>query len=423
MTSKTKIIVIGAGPAGMMAAGQAALRGADVTLIERMERPGRKLRITGKGRCNITNDCPRDEFLRHFDSGSRFLKPSFYEFFAPDLIAFLASLGVETVTERGHRVFPAGNQAKEVVDALANWVKKTGVRTRTRTRAEKLLLPERAIRGISATSSNSSADEDLHADAVIIATGGVSYPLTGSTGDGYRLARDGGHSIVPTRPALVPLETAEDWAQRLQGLSLKNVNASLWVDRKKGAHAFGEMLFTHFGVSGPIILTLSLQAVDALHAGKQVSLSIDLKPALDDKILDARLLRDFENHRNMQIQNLLRGLLPPTLIPVCLDMTAIPADRMGNRVSAKERRRLRLWLKDFRLAVTGHRPIDEAIITAGGVNLKEVNAKTLESRLVKGLFFAGEVLDIDADTGGYNLQAAFSTGYLAGISAAGMRKD
>lgn len=420
MIHKARIVVIGAGPAGMMAAGQAAQHGADVTLIERMKRPGRKLRITGKGRCNITNDCPRDEFLHHFKSGSRFLKPSFYEFFAPDLIAFLASLGVETVTERGNRVFPAGNQAKEVVDALASWVKKMGVRTRTRTRAQKLLLSGRAVSGVGATSSNSITAEYLHADAVIIATGGESYPLTGSTGDGYRLARNAGHSMVSTRPALVPLETAEDWAQRLQGLSLKNVNASLWVDGKKGAHEFGEMLFTNFGVSGPIILTLSLQAVDALHAGKQVSLSIDLKPALDDKKLDVRLLRDFQNHRNIQIQNLLRGLLPPMLIPVCLDMTAIPADRMGNQVSANERRRLRLWLKDFRLDVTGHRPIAEAIITAGGINLKEVNAKTMESRLVKGLFFAGEVLDIDADTGGYNLQAAFSTGYLAGISASGM---
>jgi predicted Rossmann fold flavoprotein len=332
------------------------------------------LRIT---RCNITNDCPRDVFLHHFKSGSNFLKPSFYEFFAPDLIAFLASLGIETVTERGNRVFPAGNQAEEVVNALAN------VKTRTLTRAEKLLLFGRAVSGVGTASSCSGTPEYLHADSVIIATGGESYPLTGSTGDGYRLARDAGHSMVPARPFLVPLETAEDWAQRLQGLSLKNVNASLWVDGKKGAHEFGEMLFTHFGVSGPIILTLSLQAVDALQAGKQVSLSIDLKPALDDKKLDARLLRNFEGHRNMQIQNLLRGFLPPTLIPVCLDMTAIPADRMGNQVSAIERRRLLLWLKDFRLAVTGHRPIAEAIITAGGVNLKEVNAKTMESRLVR----------------------------------------
>jgi hypothetical protein len=423
MICTSKIIVIGGGPAGMMAAGQAAQRGADVTLIERMEHTGRKLRITGKGRCNITNDCPLDEFLRHFESGSRFLKPSFYEFFAPDLMAFLALLGVDTVTERGNRVFPAGNHAQEVVDALAVWMKKMGVRMRTRTRAEKLLLSEKSVNGIRATRPDNGTVEDLYADAIIIATGGVSYPLTGSTGDGYRLARACGHSIVPVRPALVPLETEGDGAPRLQGLSLKNVNTSLWVDGKKQAQEFGEMLFTHFGVSGPIILTLSGQAVDALRDGKQVALSIDLKPALDDKKLDARLLRDFENHRNMQIQNLLRGLLPPLMIPVCLDTTAIPADRPANQITAKERKQLRLWLKDFRLAVTGHRPIAEAIITAGGVSLKEVNPKTMESRLVKGLFFAGEVLDIDADTGGFNLQAAFSTGYLAGISAAGIRKD
>ncbi|MBN1664140.1 MAG: NAD(P)/FAD-dependent oxidoreductase [Deltaproteobacteria bacterium] len=423
MSNSPSIVVVGAGPAGMMAAGQAAQRGARVTLIEKMERPGRKLRITGKGRCNITNNCPLDEFLRHFGPAGRFLKPSFYNFFAPDLMAFLASLGVETLTERGGRVFPAGNQAQDVVDALTDWIKKMGVVTKTRTGAEKLLLSDLSVRGIRVSGAACGNRCDLHADAVIIATGGLSYPLTGSTGDGYRLACDAGHSISPTRPALVPLETEGDGARRLQGLSLKNVKASLRVNGKKEANGFGEMLFTHFGVSGPIILTLSGQAVDACHAGKRVELSIDLKPALDDKKLDARLLRDFESHHKMMIQNILRGLLPPLLIPVCLDMTAIPADRMGSQVTAEERKRLRLWLKDFRLIVTGHRPIAEAIITAGGIALTEVNAKTLESRLVKGLFFAGEVLDFDADTGGFNLQAAFSTGYLAGVSAAETRKE
>jgi len=257
---------------------------------------------------------------------------------------------------------------------------------------------------------------DEKADSIIITTGGASYPATGSTGDGYRLAESVGHRIKRIRPALVPIETAGDIAARLQGLNLRNVSVRLLVDGKRSSELFGEMSFTHFGVSGPIILSLGRQVVDTLHLGKNVILSIDLKPALDEKKLDARLLRDLDAHGKQQFRTLLKGLLPKKLIPVCMELTGIPEDKIGNQITGQDRKKLRKWLKDFRLEVTGHRPFPEAIVTAGGVNTQEVDPRTMESRLVKGLFFAGEVLDIDADTGGYNLQAAFSTGWVAGRS-------
>jgi predicted Rossmann fold flavoprotein len=288
------------------------------------------------------------------------------------------------------------------------------VTVQTESPVERLLVEEGRAVGVRVARSGPL----YRADAVILATGGASYPGTGSTGDGYRLAAAMGHTIVPIRPALVPLETAGDIAPRLQGLSLRNVSVRVWVDGKKQAEAFGEMLFTHFGLSGPIILSLSRQVVDALRQGQQVSLAIDLKPALDEHKLDARLLRDLDEHGKQQFQTLLKELLPRKLIPVCIELTGIPADRVGHQITVEERRRLRTWLKDFRLEVTGYRPLTEAIITAGGVDTREVDARTMASRLVDGLYFAGEVLDLDADTGGYNLQAAFSTGWVAGRSAA-----
>ena len=410
-----RVIVVGAGAAGLMAAGQAAGRGADVLLLEKMARPARKLRITGKGRGNLTNTVPLTEFIAHFHNG-RFLRQAFHRFFAPDLVDFFAALGLPTVTERGGRVFPASEQAQDVVDALLRWVGGRGVTLRTRSPVERLLVENGRVTGVQVA----GAEPGLYrAAAVIVATGGASYPGTGSTGDGYRLAEAVGHTVVPIRPALVPLMTSGDTAQRLQGLSLRNVTARLLVGGKKQAELFGEMLFTHFGVSGPIILSLSRQAVDALRQGRAVSLSLDLKPALDEHKLDGRLLRDLDAHGKRRFRTLLKGLLPQKLIPVCIDQTGIPAEKLAHQITAGERRRLRAWLKDFRLSVSGHRPLAEAIVTAGGVDVREVEPRTMESRLVEGLYLAGEVLDVDADTGGYNLQAAFSTGWLAGRSAAG----
>ncbi len=415
-----RVIVVGAGAAGLMAAGRAAGLGAETLLLEKMERPGRKLRIAGKGRCNLTNVASVSEFISHFGPNGRFLRQAFARFFNSDLVTFFEELGVRTVTERGGRVFPASGQAQDVVDALVQWVGDRGVTLRTRSPVERLLVEVGRVVGVQVSRNQVSSQKPgfYSADAVIVATGGASYPATGATGDGYRLAQAAGHTIVPIRPALVPLETAGDVAPRLQGLSLRNVTVRMWVDGKKRAEAFGEMLFTHFGVSGPIILSLSRQVVDALRLGQRVVLSIDLKPALDEGKLDARLLRDLDAHGKQQFRTLLKGLLPSKLIPVCIDLTGIPPDKMAHQITAQERKRLRTWLKDFRLEVTGYRPFTEAIITAGGVNVREVDPRTMASRLVEGLHFAGEVLDVDADTGGYNLQAAFSTGWVAGRSAA-----
>jgi len=416
----SQVIVIGAGAAGLMAAGQAAEMGARTLLLEKMDRPGRKLRIAGKGRCNLTNVAPLSEFISHFGPNGHFLRQAFHQFFISDLVAFFEELGVRTVTERGGRVFPASGQAQDVVDALVQWTGDLSVTLRTRSPVERLLVEGDRIVGVQVSKNQVSGEKPgfYSADAVIVATGGASYPATGSTGDGYRLAKSVGHTIVPIRPALVPLETAGDVAPRLQGLSLRNVAVRVWVNGKKQAEAFGEMLFTHFGLSGPIILSLSRQVVDALRLGQRVILSIDLKPALDEGKLDARLLRDLDAHGKQQFRTLLKGLLPSKLISVCTDLMDIPPGKMAHQITSEERQRLRAWLKDFRLEVTGHRPFTEAIITAGGVDTREVDPRTMASRLVEGLYFAGEVLDVDADTGGYNLQAAFSTGWVAGRSVA-----
>jgi predicted Rossmann fold flavoprotein len=419
-----RVIVVGAGAAGLLAAGQAARCGADVLLLEKMDRVGRKLHITGKGRCNLTNIAPLREFMEHFGRNGRFLRDAFSTFFSEDLLALFDELGVPTVTERGGRVFPVSSDAGDVVEALLRWVIDSGAHIQTRARVESLRVQDGRIAGVVAACGSTRRGQtapvrDYDADAAIITTGGASYPGTGSTGDGYRLAESVGHCIVPVRPALIPLETAGDVAARLQGLSLRNVSVSVYVGGKKQAELFGEMLFTHFGVSGPVILSMSRDVVDALHAGQTVSLSLDLKPALDDDTLDARLLRDINAHGKRHFQTLLKGLLPGKLIPVCLDLTRIPPDKPAHQVTAKERKRLLRWLKDFRLDVTGHQPIAAAIVTAGGVDLREVDPRTMASRLVPGLYFAGEVLDLDADTGGYNLQAAFSTGWLAGRAAGG----
>ncbi len=417
-----KVIVIGGGASGLIAAGQAAEQGAETLILEKMRRPGLKLRITGKGRCNFTNIAPLPDFIAHFGPAGRFLRNAFSRFFVSDLVEFLGKLGVQTVTERGGRVFPESGEAHEIANALEKWANGCGVTMRSQSRVKRLIVEEGCVVGVqieNVPTQRGSSGRTYRADSVILATGGASYPATGSTGDGYRLAESVGHTIVPIRPALVPLVTAGDIASRLQGLSLRNVNVRLMINGKKRAEAFGEMIFTHFGVSGPVILTLSRQVVDALQMERRVALSIDNKPALDNRKLDARLLRDLDAHGRKKFRALLKGLLPSKLVPVCAELTGIPSDAMLHQITAQQRKALRLWLKDFRLEVTGHRPFSEAIITAGGVDTRRVDPRTMASRIVKGLYFAGEVLDLDADTGGYNLQAAFSTGWVAGRAAAG----
>jgi predicted Rossmann fold flavoprotein len=400
-----------------MAAGQAALGGAEVLLLEKMSRPARKLRITGKGRCNLTNTDPIPQFIEHFNDG-RFLRQALARFSCSDLLDFFDQLAVPTVTERAGRVFAASGQAQDVVDALVRWISQAGVTLRTGVPASELCVEGGRVTGVSTPQGRARKADIYRAAAVIVATGGASYPATGSTGDGYRMARAVGHTVVPVRPALVPLETRGDVAARLQGLSLRNVQVSVLVEDNVRRSMFGEMLFTHFGVSGPVILSMSRTMVDALRAGQQVRLSIDLKPALDEAKLDARLLRDLAAQGKRQYRTLLKGLLPRTLIPVCIEQTGIPADKVASQITARDRGCLRSWLKQFRLDVTGHRSFKEAIVTAGGVDTREVDPRSMASRQIEGLYFAGEVLDLDADTGGYNLQAAFSTGWVAGRAAA-----
>ncbi len=395
-----------------MAAGQAAEAGASTLLLEKMKRPGRKLCITGKGRCNITNIADVTNFIAHFGKTGSFLRQAFSRFSNTDLMDFLKELGLELVTERGGRVFPASGKASDVLTVLLQWLERCGVQIKHSSIVDKLLISDGRVTGVV------SRGREFLCDSVILATGGASYPATGSTGDGYRLSISAGHSIVPIRPALVPLETSGDIAGKMEGLNLRNINVRMLVNGKKRKEAFGEVVFTEFGVTGPAILTLSGEAVDAIRNGHKIVFSIDLKPALDEKKLDARLLRDFASRGKEQINSLLRGLLPREMVSVCLNLTEIPPERIANSISAKERRCLRTWLKDFRLEVTKPRPLSEAIVTAGGIDTREVDPRTMESRRTKGLFIAGELLDVHADTGGYNLQAAFATGWIAGRSAA-----
>ena len=409
-----RVIVVGGGAAGLMAAGQAALNGAATLILEKMSSLGRKLGITARGRCNLTNIAPLREFIKHYGPNGRFLRPAFSEFFTSELISFLKSLGVQTVVEDDRRVFPRSGKAQDVVDALIGWVVRNGAKIQADNSVEKLLVEKGFIFGV-----KMSGGKIYKADAVIIATGGASYPATGSSGDGYRLAQTVGHNIVSVRPALVPIITAGDIARRIQGVSLRNVKVSLIIGGMKAGEITGEMLFTHFGLSGPIILTLSKQIVDALCAGKETIISIDLAPQLEEEELDKHLLYILNERGRQKTRSILKTLLPEKLIPVCAQLSGVDSNKLAHQVTVEERRRLRLWLKDFRISVIGYRPLKEAMVTAGGVDLDEVEQRTMQSRLVRGLYFAGEVLDIDGDTGGYNLQAAFSTGRLAGQSAAG----
>lgn len=404
--------MIGGGPAGLMAAGQAASLGAETILLERKSRPGRKLSITGKGRCNLTNIAQLHDFIARFGRKGKFLYQAFDRFFSPDLESFFINLGVDIKTERGGRVFPQGDNAPALTKSLVNWAENQGVTILTNSRVVKLCVNNDSVCGVECE------DGKTYQGIVIIATGGRSYPATGSTGDGYQLAASVGHSVTDTFPSLVPLEIAGDYCTRLKKLSLRNVNVKVIAGGKKKFAMFGEMRFTPTGVSGPVILRLSRKIIELLKKKVGVELSIDLKPALDEKKLDARLLREFKAHGKTEFGLILKELLPIDLIHVCLELVDIPADKCGHQISVAERKRLLDWLKGFRLTVSGHRAFKEAIVTAGGVVTKEIDPRTMASKLVSGLYIAGELIDVDGDTGGYNLQAAFSTGWLAGQSAA-----
>ncbi|UNC91937.1 BaiN/RdsA family NAD(P)/FAD-dependent oxidoreductase [Candidatus Contubernalis alkaliaceticus] len=406
------VIVIGGGASGMMAAGKAAEYGLNVVLLEKKPDLGRKLLITGKGRCNITNAAERDILLQEINSNPKFLYASFNLFDNQDMISFMESRGVKTAVERGERVFPQSGRSKDVLEAFINYIKEKKVTVRTAEKAQKVLIEGSSVKGVK------TDKENLFSKRVILAAGGSSYPVTGSTGDGYKMAKEVGHTIISLRPGLVPLEIIEKWAVELQGLSLKNVNLEAIAGGKSLGSQFGEMLFTHFGISGPIVLTLSNAVADNLTKKSKVTLVLDLKPALTLEQLDLRLQRDFEKYSRKNYKNSLKELLPQKMIPVIIKLSGIPEDKPVNQLSREERAGLAGLLKRLEMRVKRVRPLEEAIVTRGGVKVQEVNPKTLESKLISGLYFSGEVLDIDANTGGYNLQCAFSTGYAAGKAAA-----
>lgn len=408
-----RVIVIGAGASGMMAALMAAENGAQVMLFEKNDRPGKKILISGKGRCNVTTDKDTTEIINSFLHNGKFLYTALASFSNQQVKYFFEEAGVPLKVERGERVFPVSDQAKDIVNALRRKLEAAGVDLWLNATVKEVLYEDGRAVGVLLPNGRKIA-----ADCVIVATGGASYPGTGSTGDGYHFARKAGHSIVTLRPSLIPLECAEGYVKKLQGLSLKNVTFTITTaEGKKLAEDFGEMLFTHFGVSGPIVLTQSYKAVDYWQKNKQPLIgSIDFKPALSREKLDARFLREIEEQNKKQLKNSLPALMPSKLIPVFLKRANVSGDKAMHQITKEERMRMVDTLKDFRFTITKARPIEEAIVTAGGVSVKEVSPKTMESKLVKGLYFTGEVLDIDGMTGGFNLQAAFSTGYLAGMA-------
>lgn len=408
------VLVIGGGAAGLLAGIAAAQSGAQTVILEKMRRPGKKILITGKGRCNITNNCDLQEIIKNIPGNGRFLNSALRRFTNQDIVQLLEDNGLPTKVERGGRVFPVSDKAADVVDTLVKIYKNYGGRLLTDCKVKSITAEFGKITG-----AVTADGQKFAADAVILAAGGASYPGTGSDGSGVKLAKALGHTIVPLAPSLVPLESDSPYIAGLQGLSLRNIEGTVYADGKKIGSEFGEMLFTHFGVSGPIILSLSKCVAEAFARGAQeVELAIDLKPALDKDKLDARLQRDFMQYSRKQMPNGMKDLLPQRLIAPVLDQAFIDEEKFVNQLSRAERRRLVDVLKAFTVPITGTRPIAEAIVTAGGVSLKEIDPKTMESKLIKGLFFAGEVMDIDGYTGGYNLQAAFSTGYAAGTFAA-----
>lgn len=406
-----RVVVIGGGAAGLMAAVIAGREGAKVTLLEKMNFVGKKMGITGKGRCNITNASDMSEFIKNTPGNGKFLYGAYERFTNEDLLQLLHDAGLETKVERGGRVFPASDSALDVRNTFMKLMKHYGVDVHLEEPVKKILVADGVVTGVV------TDKETYHANAVVIATGGKSYPATGSTGDGYILAAEVGHKITDIRPSLVPIVTEESWVKDLMGLSLRNVELSVVAKNKVQAKMFGEMMFTHFGITGPIVLSLS-HTVGKLMRKKNIGvigLDINLKPALSPETLDKRLQKDFDLYSKKQLINGMKDLLPNRLIPLIIELSGIDHQKSINQISKEERQQLGYMLQHMPLTVKGLRPVEEAIVTAGGISLKEFNPKTMESKLVKGLYGAGEVLDIDAFTGGYNLQAAFSTGYVAAM--------
>ena len=407
--SEKRVIVIGGGAAGLMAAGFAAQNGAKVTVFEKMHRVGRKIMITGKGRCNLANECDVETFMQNVPVNNKFLYSAIYNFTPYDIIDFFNNLGLQTKTERGNRVYPISEKAVDVVDTMRNFALDNGAKIVNK-EVKSLLIENGVLKGI-------KADTDYYADSVIVATGGASYPLTGSTGDGYKFAKSVGHTVIPIKPSLVPLESDDKFCKDMQGLSLRNV--ALTVKNEDGREIykdFGEMLFTHFGISGPIVLSASchMQNFDS----HSYTAYIDLKPALSEEQLDLRIQKDFKENINKAVSNSFSKLLPKKTIPVMLKRWGVPFEKKCNSITKEERKNLVNLLKNFNVSISKPRPVSEAIITSGGVKVTEINPKTMESKLMPNLYFAGEVIDVDAYTGGFNLIIAWATGRLSGESAA-----
>ncbi len=406
----SRVIVIGGGPAGMMAALAAAEKGHSVLLLEKNEKLGKKLYITGKGRCNVTNACEKDKFFENIVSNPKFLYSAFYDCDNMRLMEMIESAGCPLKVERGERVFPVSDHASDITAALQRLLKAEDVEIRLHTTVQDVIVHEGQVTGVCLADGSV-----LEAEAVVTATGGLSYQTTGSTGDGYRMAQMSGHTVKECVPALVPMEIEEDWCRAMQGLSLKNVTLTMTCGKKQIYQGFGEMLFTHFGVSGPLVLSAS-SYYGRCSKKEKVRLTIDLKPALTEEQLDKRLLRDFEENRNRQIKNVLGRLYPAKMVPVMITVSGLNGEQKVNEVTRQQRHCLVETTKCLPMQVKGLRGFDEAVITQGGVSVKEINPSTMESKQVKGLYFAGEVLDLDAMTGGFNLQIAWSTGHLAGAS-------
>lgn len=409
MTSKYDVIVIGGGASGLFSSILLARKGKSVLLLEKNKILGKKLMITGKGRCNVTNNCDAETVLNNIPRNSKFLYSAIYSFSPSDTMSFFEGLGVPLKTERGNRVFPVSDDAKDIVKALCDEIKRLGVKVLNK-KVTKLIIDGNKVIGVKC------GDEDFLSRSVIVSTGGKSYHGTGSTGDGYKFARDAGHTVTDIKPSLVPLETKQSFPKELMGLSLRNVTLSLFeIDKKRCVFSeLGEMLFTHFGVSGPLVLSASAH-INNLDK-KDYYILIDLKPGLDEKALDKRILRDFSDNPNRDFSNALKKLLPMKMIPVIIELSGIDAEEKVNNISRDQRKKLIELLKNLRIDIKGFRPVDEAIITRGGLSTKEINPSTMESKLVSGLYFIGEVLDVDAYTGGFNLQIAFATANLAAQS-------